>query len=379
MTAGPSRVVVVGGGIAGLTACETLRAEGFDGSLTLVGAEPHAPYSRPALSKALLATGADAGAHELPPANHGALERRGVAVTGLDLQRRRVRLEDGDELEFDGLVIASGARARRPAIDAPVLTLRELDDAVALHAALADAPTVLVVGGGVLGMEVASGALSAGCAVTLVATAAPMSRQLGPFLAEMIGGAARERGLRVVESPAASIVERGGRAAVSLADGRILEADVVVAAMGDEANVEWLRGADVLVGDTLVTDDRGRVAAGVVAAGDVAWWRGRGGARRTPLWTSAIEQAKTAATALLRGDEAPPLDHQQYFWTEQFGLAIKAVGELPLDGRPETLDGDPGERSALLAWSREDGARTAAAVNWRIPLPKLRRLAVRTG
>jgi len=377
VTAALSRIVVVGGGIAGLTACDTLRAEGFDGEITLVGAEQHAAYSRPALSKALLSSGTAAGAHELPPSDHGAVELRGVAAAGLDLDRRRVQLGGGEELPFDGLVIASGARARRPLVAVPVLALRELDDAVALHAALADKPSVLVVGGGVLGMEIASGALSAGCDVTLVATAAPMSRQVGDYLARMIGGAARERGLAVIETPAATIVEHGGRAAVSLADGRLLEADLVVGAIGDEANVEWLRDADILKDGILVADDRGRVAEGVVAAGDVAWWPGRSGIRRTPLWMSAIEQAKTAAAALLRGDDAAPLDHQSYFWTEQFGLAIKAVGDIPLDGPPATVEGDPEERAALLGWVHADGSRTAVAVNWRIPVPKLRRLAAR--
>ncbi|WP_345751090.1 NAD(P)/FAD-dependent oxidoreductase [Microbacterium rhizophilus] len=376
MSGAPRRVVVVGNGIAGLTACDTLRAEGFDGELTVVGAEVHAPYSRPALSKALLKLDGDLGAHELPPSSHDAIELRGVSATGLDVDARRIALSDGQDLAYDGLVIASGARARRPEVDVPVLTLRELDDAIALRGALAGRPEVVVLGGGVLGMEIASGALAAGCRVTLVATSAPMSRQLGGFLATMLARAATERGLRVVTTPSAEIVERGGRAAVSLADGTVIEADVVAGATGDHANIEWLAGSRVLTGDALVADGRGRVADGVVAAGDVASWRGSRGVRRTPLWTSAIEQARTAAAALLRGDEVPELDFQSYFWTEQFDLAVKAVGDLPLIDDPETVEGDAASDSALLRWTHPDGSHTAVAVNWRIPIPKLRRLTL---
>ncbi|MER7796772.1 FAD-dependent oxidoreductase [Microbacterium sp. NPDC096154] len=376
MTTALRRIVVVGNGIAGLTACDTLRAEGFDGEITVVGAERHAPYSRPALSKALLKLGDELGAHELPPATHEAMELLGVSATGLDVGARRVTLDSGDELPYDGLVIASGARARRPDVEAPVLTLRELDDAIALRAALSGCPEVVVLGGGVLGMEIASGAVAAGCRVTLVATAAPMSRQLGGFLAGMVERAAIARGLRIVTTPSASIVDRGGRAAVALADGTLVEADVVASATGDHANVEWLSASGVLSDGALVADGRGRVGDGVVAAGDVAHWRGASGVRRIPLWTSAIEQAKTAARALLREDDVPDLDFQSYFWTEQFDLAVKAVGDLPLVGAPEVIEGDPSAESALLRWTHADGSRTAVAANWRIPIPKLRRLTL---
>src|SRR5690606_32270555 len=102
--------------------------------------------------------------------------------------------------------------------------------------------------------------------------------------------------------------------------------------------------------------------------------RHRGGRRRIPLWSSAIEQAKTAAAALVRGDEAPPLRFQPYFWTEQFGLGLKAVGDLPVDGEPAYLDGAPGGPS-LMRWFHDDGAGTAVALNYRIPIPRLRRVS----
>ena len=113
----------------------------------------------------------------------------------------------------------------------------------------------------------------------------------------------------------------------------------------------------------------------VVAAGDVAAFPTLRGLRRVPLWTSAIEQSKVAGPALVLGDGAPELDFQPYFWTEQFGLNLKASGFLPLAGAPESAEGDPSTGPALLRWAHGDGTGTAVAVNYRIPVPRLRRLA----
>jgi NADPH-dependent 2,4-dienoyl-CoA reductase/sulfur reductase-like enzyme len=162
---------------------------------------------------------------------------------------------------------------------------------------------------------------------------------------------------------------------VVLADGSVLEADLVVTAVGDDPNLEWLATSGLLTDGRLEVDTRGRVRPDVVAAGDVATVRTRRGARRVPLWTSAIDQSKVAAAALIRGDEAPELDLQPYFWTEQFGLSLKASGFTPVTGDPEIVDGDPREGPALLRWEHADGSGTAVAVNYRIPVPKLRRLS----
>ncbi|MER7035414.1 FAD-dependent oxidoreductase, partial [Streptomyces albidoflavus] len=150
------RVVVVGNGIAGLTAADTLREAGFDGRLTVVGDEPHPAYSRPALSKALLLDGADLSSHKLPAASHGADELLGVRAVGLDPDRRLVTLDEGTALPYDRLVLATGSRARRLSALPDELTLRGLDDALSLRSRLANRPSVVVVGGGPLGMEIAS-------------------------------------------------------------------------------------------------------------------------------------------------------------------------------------------------------------------------------
>ena len=370
------RIVVVGNGIAGLTACDSLRAAGFDGELTVVGAEHHAPYSRPALSKAALLEGGTMTAHQLPAPEHAATEILGVSAVRLDAARKLVQLNDGTQVPYDGLVIATGSRPRRLSPGQPAeLTLRTLEDAAELRRRLATRPTVIVVGGGALGMEIASGCLASGCEVTLVAPEAPMVHQLGPHLSEVFTSAARRAGLTIVTAQAVGAWEDGGHSQVALADGFVLDAELVISAVGDVPNVEWLTGSGLLTDGRLEVDTRGRLRPDIVAAGDVAVLPTSRGVRRIPLWTSAIEQSRVAAAALLRGDDAPELELVPYFWTEQFGLTLKVSGHLPLAGAPEILAGDPLENSALLRWAHEDGTGTAVALNHRIPVPRLRRLS----
>ncbi|MGX1541247.1 NAD(P)/FAD-dependent oxidoreductase [Streptomyces adustus] len=368
------RVVVVGNGIAGLTAAHTLREAGFDGELTVVGDEPHPAYSRPALSKALLLDGDDLTSHTLPPASHGASELLGVRATGLDPDRRRVTLDDGTALPYDGVVLATGSRARRLSELPDEVTLRGLDDALALRRRLAERPSVLVVGGGPLGMEIASGCLAAGCPVTLVSQGPPLAVQLGPHLAQVFTAAARERGLTVVQGGPARIEGRPGDARVTLDDGTALRAEVLLTAVGDLPNTEWLTGTGLVVDGAVPVDARGLARPGVAAVGDLAALPTPQGPRRIPLWSSAIDQAKAAARALVHGDDAPPLAFQPYFWTEQFGRTLKAVGQLPAAGKPVYEDGEPGGGPALMTWRQEDGSTTAVALDYRIPVPRLRRL-----
>ena len=369
------RIVVVGNGIAGLTAADTLRGAGYEGDLTLVGDEPHPAYSRPALSKALLRDHDDVTSHQLPPAAHGAEERLGVTVAGLDLDRRAIALDDGDELPYDGLVIATGCRARRlgPA-DSGELTLRTLDDALALRARIAARPSVVVVGGGPLGMEIASGCLAVGCEVTLVSQGTPLRAQLGAHLADVFATAARRQGLRIILTAEATVQRSGDRTVVTLSDGARLHPDLVVTAAGDVPNVEWLRNTGLVRDGAVAVDARGRLRPDVVAAGDIATVPTPRGPRRMPLWNSATEQAKVAALALLHGDATQALDHRPYFWTEQFGLSLKAVGHLPFDGTPSRLDDGTNDDSALLRWASPEGPAAVAALNYRIPIPRLRRL-----
>lgn len=375
MSTALARILIVGNGIAGLTAAETLRSEGFTGEITIVGSEAHAAYSRPALSKSALLEGTEMQSHLLPAPDHGATLMLGHTAAALDLDARTVRLSDGSELGFDGLIIASGSHARRLSASSAEYTLRDLDDATALRQALATRPEVIVIGGGALAMEVASGSAALGCKVTLIARRTPMTALVGPFVAEVLADAAHDAGVTIRMAQEVSVHDAPGGGAAVVLDGETrLQAPVVVTAIGDDANVSWLADSGLLHDGQLRVDTRGRVAPDVVAAGDVAAVPCATGWARIPLWTSAIEQAKVAAKALLHGDAAPELNFQPYFWTEQFGISLKVCGPLPVAGEPENVDGDVTERRALLRWQHADGTATAAALGYRIPVPRLRAL-----
>ena len=373
-------VVVVGNGIAGTTAAATLRDHGFRGRITIIGAEPHEPYSRPALSKSALTEEGAFSSHLLPPADHGAEVLRGVSATGLDLAQRRVLMSDGLEQRFDGLIIASGIRPRklRPDLDLE-LTFRNIEDAQRLRKLFRSRPRVAVIGGGVLGMELASACLAHGCRrVAVICRNQPMRSSLGIYLSDILVRTAMERGAHIIHPHAVDVRPsdrpEGGHEVV-LADGSSFEADLIITAIGDQPNTEWLADSGLLTDGELRVDSRCRLRPHVVAAGDVAVVPTSSGHARIPLWTSAIEQAKVAARALLQGDDAPELDFQPYFWTDQFGLALKACGPLPVHGEPDYRTGDPKVEPAVLRWQNADESGTAVSLNVRMAVPKLRALS----
>ncbi|MEV0218530.1 FAD/NAD(P)-binding oxidoreductase [Streptomyces sp. NPDC050704] len=372
----PRTVVVVGGSIAALTAAETLRLEGFDGSIVLLGDEDRPPYTRVPLSKEVLAGRRPVSDLALPAPSADVDVRLRTAATGLDVVARRIFTSHG-EVPYDGLVIATGARART--IGAPEQkehVLRSYQDGSRLRGDLATARSVLVVGGGFLGTEIASTCRELGKEVTLVDQNPVLERLLGPTLAGFVRSAAVRAGVRLITAPGGvRLLGTPTPSAVELADGRRLEADLVVSAAGDVPNVEWLTGSGVLLRGGVVVDERCRVRPEVVAAGDVAAFpTGNGASTRVPSWTNAIEQARAAARALLHGDRAPVYHRAQYFWTEQFGLDIKLAGSLPPLGPPVVLDGGLDQGSALLAWPDATAPRQIAAVNHATPPARLKRL-----
>lgn len=374
----------MGNGIAGLTAAETLRTHGFDGEIIVIGEELHAPYSRPALSKSALTEEGDVTAHLLPAPEHGAIERLGVAAVALSPDTRAVILDNGERVDCDGLIIASGIRPRKLCEDRDLeVTIRTIEDSLWLREQLRSTPRVVIIGAGVLGMEIASACVKAGSAVTVVSRRKPMLAFFGEYLADIFVTAAQQQGVTFVSPQAVDVREAGDAREVVLDDGSVLAADIVISAIGDAPNSEWLADSGLLTEGELRVDSRGRLREHIVAAGDVAAIPARatgthpGGAshKRIPLWTSAIEQAKVAAQALLVGDDAPELDFQQYFWTDQFGLSLKACGDLPVAGPPEYVEGVPGEEPSLMRWQNDDGTGTAVSLNYRIPIPKLRALS----
>lgn len=361
------RIVVVGGSIAAVTAASWLRVRGFDGAVTLLSAEAEQPYTRVPLSKTVLSGAATDASTALPPLDDSVVLRLGARAVSLDTRARRVILESGEPVPYDGLVIATGGRARR--LSPPGMSgervLRTLADCLALREDLSRARSVLVVGAGLLGMEIASTCSTLGLEVTVIDRDPPLRRVLGPALAEVIVKAAHEHGVALRTAPG-GVRPVGSRTLDGVdADGDVLTADVIVSAVGDVPAVDWLAGSGLVLDGGVVTDSRGRVADNIVAAGDVAVVRGT---RRRPHWTNAVEQARVAAAALL-GEEVAGAELPSYFWTSQFGVDVKVAGEPAQLGEPDTVDMDGS--SMLLRWS----AGAAATVNHALPVRKIRQLA----
>jgi len=370
----PERIVVVGASAAGLTAAETLREKGYDGALTLVGAERHPPYDRPPLSKQIL-TGAWAPERaELRDAGAiGGLDAElllGRRATGLDVAGRAVLLDGGDRRPFDALVIATGAAPRRlPGCDlGGVHVLRTLADALALRECLLGGPRLVVIGAGFLGSEVAAAARRMDVDVTLVdPLPVPMRRQFGDRIGEMVGRLHRDHGARLrMGAGVAGFTGAAGRVvAVELSDGSVLDADAVVVAVGAAPETGWLAGSGLPLGDGVECDDRCRAAPGIYAAGDVASWDNpRFGTRmRVEHRQNATEQGRAVAAGIL-GDRRP-FAPVPYFWTDQYDARIQAYGVFPPDAETAVVSGDPADRRFVAAYSMQ--GRVTGVLGWNSP------------
>lgn len=349
------RIAVVGASLAGVRATESLRAEGFDGDIVLVGAERHLPYDRPPLSKQYLTGAWSADRLPLRPRSHyddlGIDLRLGAAATGVDLRAQRLDLADGGDVAFDGLVIATGAAPRTlhtGATLAGVTVLRTLDDAAALRQSLAgrDDARLVVVGGGFIGLEVAASARSLGVHVTVVEAADRLLARVGDRRAgETVESLHREHGVEFRLGAGVSGVRGSGRVeSVLLTDGSTLVADAVVVGIGATPAVGWLAGSGLRLDDGVVCDSACFAAPRVVAAGDVARWHDARSGRLTrhEHWTNATEQASRAAANLLHGpDGAVPYLPVPYVWSDQYGLRFQTAGELS-DSTEHRREGDSG-------------------------------------
>ncbi|GAA0517238.1 pyridine nucleotide-disulfide oxidoreductase [Saccharopolyspora subtropica] len=368
----PSSVLVVGASAAGLTTAEALRRGGFRGTLTLLGAEVHAPYDRPPLSKQILSGRWEAERARLRPDTAlSSLDAHfvlGDAAVSLDAATREVTTASGRVLRADAVVIATGLQPRTlPGQEdlAGVHVLRTLDDALALREDLLAADAVVVVGDGVLGAEIAATARGLGAQVTLVGPqAAPMAAQLGPLVAGALAELHADNGVRLRLGVGVSgLVGQAGRVTgVRLADGRVVPADVVVVAVGAAPATGWLAGSGLTVADGVVCDSRCRAADGIYAVGDVARWHheGLGTALRLENRTNATEQAFAVAATILGEDR--PYAPVPYFWTDQFDARIQVHGRVTAAADVTVVDGDPAQRR-FVALCRE-GGRVTAVLGW---------------
>ena len=335
-------IVIVGAGQAGLQAAEALRAGGFAGPLTLLGDEPHGPYHRPPLSKAWLAGEMDASqlAMRAPEmlARKGITLRTGVRATAIDRAARRLHLDDGSALRWQGLVLATGATPRALALpggDAPgVHALRSRQDASAiaerLQACGAAQQPVVVIGGGFIGLEVAATARKKGLAVTVL-EAAPrlLGRVLAPMLSDWYAALHRGHGvdLRLGAQVTALTTGADGRVdGVRLADGTQLPAGLVVVGIGVVANDALAREAGLACDRGIVVDACARTAdPAIVAAGDCTARRlDDGSLLRLESVQNATEQGKSAAAALL--GQPRPFTATPWFWSDQYDRKLQMAG-----------------------------------------------------
>ncbi|MFB6939462.1 NAD(P)/FAD-dependent oxidoreductase [Streptomyces chartreusis] len=368
------RIVVVGASAAGLAAAETLRREGHDGTLTLVGDEPLAPYDRPSLSKQLLAGEWEPGRLDLrTPDDLAGLDldlRLGVPATSLRLADAEVDLGDGSSVPYDGLIIATGVRPRRlPGAGGHVL--RTLDDAVRLRDRLAPGRRLVVVGAGFLGAEAAAVARRLGCEVTLLEPApVPLAHAVGARVGEMLADAHRERGVDL--RCGVTVTEVTGHG-VRLADGELVAADEVLTAVGALPNTDWLADSGLTVGDGVVCDEYCEAARDVYAAGDVARWFNPlfGRSMRIEHRTNAAEQGMAAARNLLRPEARKPFAPVPYFWSDQYDMKIQAYGYLRGHDEVAVVEGDVAERRFVAVYRTGDRVSGALAVG--VPPRQLRR------
>lgn len=376
-----NRVVIVGASAAGLTAAETLRKDGFAGDIMLVGAEHATPYKRPPLSKQVLAgTWAEDRAQLRTRAELNALNadwRVGTSAVHLDRVRQQVHLADGSTIDYAGLVIATGVSPRHLAEGhelAGVHVLRTTQDAHALGSDFAPGRRLVVIGAGFLGCEVAAVASAAQLQVTLVdPLLTPMLRQLGAEVGGQVAKLHQSHGVELVLGVGVSTLkgENGRVTEVELTDGTLLEADVVLVAIGSNPSIEWLADSGLSLTNGVDCDEFCLAAPGIVAAGDVASWHHPGYGRRMRLehQTNALEQGAAAARTLL-GNATEPFAPIPFFWSDQYNVKIQVYGAPHQDATVSIVHGDPDEGRFAAVYRH--GGQMVAVLTWNLPREAIR-------
>ena len=330
-------VAIVGASLAGSSAAATLREEGFDGRVVLIGAEPQLPYDRPPLSKNYLRGVTPFEKTLLRPADfyrERDIEMRlGTTVTRVDAEKRTVALHDGERLEFDQLLIATGGKNRRfpiPGIDLPgVYDLRTVADADRIREAMARGGRAVVVGMGFIGAEVAAAMRQSGLDVVAIEPfKTPLYRALGEEIGRVVEGLHRDNGVEMILDDAVTAFEGAGKVErVVTRNGRRIDCSLAVFGLGIEPATELVAGTPVRVDNGIVVDDQCRTnVPGIFAAGDVAnhYHPVCGRQMRVEHWQNGVKQGAAAARSMLgRGQ---PYDEVHWFWSDQFDANIQYAG-----------------------------------------------------
>lgn len=365
--------VIVGASLAGATAAVTLREEGADGTITLLGAEAFPPYERPPLSKAYLRGEAPFEKALVRPeafyAEHAIETILGARATRIDPSAHIVELDNGRRLPFDALLVATGGRNRRVPMPGShldgVFGLRTVEDADRIRAEAVAGRRVVVVGMGFIGCEVAASLRQQNLDVTAIERAkTPLFRVLGEEVGQTIAAIHRTHGVRTVfEDTVAAFEGRDRVSAVVTKRGLRLDCDFAVVGIGIEPDVEFLEGSGVLVDNGVLVDEYCRTSvAGIYAAGDVANHHHPvfGRHMRVEHWQNAIKQGATAARNML--GKAVPYDEVHWFWSDQYGANLQYAGhhtaweQLAVRGR---LDSD----SYLACYVNDGRIDAAVALN----------------
>jgi len=396
------RIVIVGASLAGLRAAEALREQGFNGSLTIIGDEPHEPYDRPPLSKQVLKGWVPADHTKLPRLRRVDADwRLGVAAVGLDRFNHIVKLANGDEVAYDRMLIATGTRARlwrdpQEGALKGVFSVRTVEDAAKLAAAFKARPQrVLIVGSGFVGCEIASVCRDLDLPVTVAERGkGPLMGALGGVISEIAAQMMIDAGVDLRTGVAVESLEGDADGHVRkarLSDGTILDVDVVVAALGSIRNVEWLEGAQLATGQWGVTCDagcrafdiNGVVTDHIFVAGDIA---------RAPHvlygyefisqehWSNAVFGAEVAANNMINLESVrrPHLPLPS-FWSGQFGVNIKSVGVCSYGDEVMFTQGSPADRRFAAVYGRQGRIVGAVTFNHGKWLPYYAEMIERSG
>jgi 3-phenylpropionate/trans-cinnamate dioxygenase ferredoxin reductase subunit len=368
------KIVIVGASLAGLTAAEKLRELGYDDVLRLIGDEDLAPYDRPPLSKEILRGDWGIERTLLRTPDH----YRDLAIdlqlkagaSALDLDRRLVTLQSGETVDYDALVIATGASPKRPAFlggKKGIFYLRSAAESVALRQALSARPRIVVVGAGFIGMEVASAAREMGLDVTLVESQSyPLCRAIGPAFGSRFAEMLEAAGVKTRFGAGVERVQgRGSVEAVELSDGSRIDADLLLVSVGSAPNMEWLRSSGLQLNNGVICNEHCQAAENVYAVGDVAspFDKRLRSHCRSEHWTNAIEQAKIAAANILDEQQQTSFAVLPYVWSDQFSNKLQIVGSKKSDDA-ELIIHDKNPRRLAALYRSGNTISAVATLNW---------------